>query len=75
VDNFENIGELSNYDCKAPQLVTDFYEAYRNAGGKGGGGFCGISAGNSHGFAVILALGALGLVARRRAARARRETR
>lgn len=67
VDNFNNRGPLTDPQCKTPQLVTDFYEAYRQAGGKGGGGFCAIGAGRSTGFVAILAFGAVALFARRRA--------
>jgi hypothetical protein len=74
VDNFYNVGLLSESTCEAPQLVTDFYEAYREAGGQGGGGFCAIGAGRSRGFAAFLALGALALYARRRSARLARKT-
>ena len=40
-----NEGVLSNVLCQYPKEVTDFYEAYTAAGGKGGGGFCSIGHG------------------------------
>jgi hypothetical protein len=42
-DRYFNVGKLSNVECQTPQPITSFYEAYRNAGGTGGGGFCSIS--------------------------------
>jgi hypothetical protein len=42
-DTFDNIGPLSEPTCKAPQPVTGFYKAYRDSGGRGGGGFCSFS--------------------------------
>jgi hypothetical protein len=50
--------------------VTDFYEAYRMAGGRGGGGFCSIiGAQHSQALSALGAFAALGLIARRRARR------
>lgn len=40
-----NEGTLSNVLCQYPKEVTDFYEAYTNAGGQGGGGFCSMGYG------------------------------
>lgn len=40
VDQVANIGKLSANQCATPVEVTDFFELYRAAGGKGGGGFC-----------------------------------
>jgi hypothetical protein len=74
VDNFYNVGLLSSTRCDAPQLVTDFYEAYREAGGEGGGGFCAIGARRSSSFAVFMALAGLSLYIRRRSARLARNT-
>jgi hypothetical protein len=65
VDDFFNSGNLSALDCETPELVTGFYEAYRWAGGKGGGGFCAIAGTRSHVSATGFALIALGLIARR----------
>jgi len=38
-DNVGNIGALSSVVCAKPQPVTDFFESYNSAGGKGGNGF------------------------------------
>jgi hypothetical protein len=43
VDSYGNTGVLSNTACQVPQPVTGFFEAYRKAGGRGGGGFCSFS--------------------------------
>jgi hypothetical protein len=40
VDRVGNSGQLSPLACGTPQEVTTFFEAYRLAGGEGGGGFC-----------------------------------
>jgi hypothetical protein len=66
VDSYLNVGPVSQVTCGTPQLVTDFYEAYREAGGKGGGGFCAIGRNPTHTLTALMALGALGLIARRR---------
>jgi hypothetical protein len=42
-DSYGNTGVLSNTTCEVPQPVTGFFEGYRNAGGRGGGGFCSFS--------------------------------
>lgn len=42
-DSYYNDGVLSQVVCRVPQPVTGFFEAYRNAGGEGGGGFCAFS--------------------------------
>lgn len=41
-DSLGNVGKLSPIDCDTPQAVSDFFETYREAGGKGGGG-CAVS--------------------------------
>jgi hypothetical protein len=71
-DTFRNYGELSDSACARPEPVTGFFEAYRDAGGKGGGGFCSIGAGRSSAIAGLGALALLGLSLRRRSARARK---
>ena len=43
VDAVGNVGQLSNNVCVVPVEVTDFFELYRQDGGKGGGGFCSVS--------------------------------
>jgi hypothetical protein len=65
VDDFYNSGTLSNLTCATPELVTGFFEAYRWAGGEGGGGFCAIAGARSRLSAAGFALAALGLIARR----------
>lgn len=69
VDRVGNSGRLSPLACGVPQEVTTFYEAYREAGGVGGGGFCAwgppVPVGNFAAGAVGLAL----LWLRRRAKR------
>jgi hypothetical protein len=42
-DSYGNTGVLSKTVCEVPQPVTGFFEAYRDAGGQGGGGFCAFS--------------------------------
>ncbi|MEI9937728.1 MAG: hypothetical protein WDO69_10965 [Pseudomonadota bacterium] len=67
-DTYRNIGNIGTTACAVPQPVTGFFEAYRNAGGEGGGGFCSFS---RHGRPVLLltVFGiALGLILRRRRA-------
>jgi hypothetical protein len=68
VDELGNRGKLSNVTCGTPEVVEDFFEIYRASGGKGGGGFCGLSGrfGDAPGAwgATLLALSAL--IARRR---------
>lgn len=39
-DNVNNVGVLSQLACNIPKDTTGFYEAYREAGGEAGGGFC-----------------------------------
>lgn len=53
IDRLGNSGRLSSVACGVPQPVDDFYELYRRAGGKGGGGFCAIRAYPNH---TLLAL-------------------
>jgi len=42
-DTYRNIGTVAAPACARPQPVTGFFEAYRAAGGEGGGGFCSFS--------------------------------
>jgi hypothetical protein len=66
IDNFNNPGPLSSLSCGTPEPVTGFFEAYRDAGGEGGGGFCSLGARPSQLAAAFVALAALGFAARRR---------
>jgi len=68
-DTYRNVGVVSIPPaCAVPQPVTGFFEAYRDAGGEGGGGFCSFS---RHGRPVLLVtlsgLGLLLVLRRRRA--------
>jgi len=43
-DTYRNVGVIATPPaCAKPQPVTGFFEAYRAAGGEGGGGFCSFS--------------------------------
>jgi hypothetical protein len=65
-DAVNNVGPLSDLACATPQLVDDFFDRYREAGGKAGGGFCSIQRYGSP-WAVLLLVGAgLGYALRRR---------
>jgi hypothetical protein len=62
VDDFGNVGKLSELACATPQEVTGFFEAYRAAGGQAGGGFCGFGParrGSALAFVLLLGLAAL----------------
>lgn len=67
VDKYGNSGLLSNVACNAPVQTTDFFDAYRADGGKGGGGFfCGFGGGGaSSALAFGGALATFALIARR----------
>jgi hypothetical protein len=67
-DNVNNIGNLSSLACNVPRDTTGFYEAYREAGGQAGGGYCTFSPAR-HGGAGLglgLILGAFALWRRRK---------
>ena len=66
VDIFGNEGPLSIVDCATPAEVDTFYEQYKQAGGKGGGGFCAFSSNRTPGFLALLSGAVLVLAARRR---------
>jgi hypothetical protein len=75
VDHVGNIGVLANNNaCATPINVTDFFELYRAAGGKGGGGICSISSvSGSARTGILLAGGVLALAfAARRSFRRRK---
>jgi hypothetical protein len=56
-DAYGNVGVLSGTQCMTPEETTDFWEAYRAAGGTAGGGFCATSSvGAPAGSVVLLAL-------------------
>jgi len=44
-DLLGNPGVLSTIQCGTPQELTDFFELYKEKGGRGGGGFCSFSPG------------------------------
>lgn len=43
VDEVGNVGVLSRTVCEKPIPLTDFFELYRQAGGKAGGGLCSVA--------------------------------
>jgi hypothetical protein len=67
-DNVNNVGVLSELGCNIPKDTTGFYEAYREAGGEAGGGFCSFSPARNGAAALGLGLlvGACALLRRRR---------
>ncbi|HEY5377229.1 MAG TPA: hypothetical protein VIK01_26300 [Polyangiaceae bacterium] len=68
-DSYNNVGVLSKPTCAVPQPVTGFYEAYTDAGGKGGGGFCSFSRHREPlALAALLGFASCLLLRRRRAA-------
>jgi hypothetical protein len=65
VDELGNVGPLSEVRCGIPIEVDDFFEVYRDADGKGGGGFCSVSQRVERGLALLL-LGSFGALCWRR---------
>jgi hypothetical protein len=65
-DTVGNVGPLSETICGQPQPVEDFFERYRAAGGKGGGGFCSFGAHPARGAALLVLGAGLALAFRRR---------
>jgi hypothetical protein len=65
-DRLGNSGPLSAVQCATPQQVDDFYEVYKRAGGRGGGGFCSLGAQPAYGAGVLLGMAALARWMRRR---------
>jgi hypothetical protein len=61
-----NVGPLSTLACATPQLVDDFFDRYRAAGGQAGGGFCSIQRYASPWTVLILVGAWLGYALRRR---------
>jgi hypothetical protein len=66
-DELDNPGLMSEIQCGTPQEVDDFYEVYKRAGGRGGGGFCSFGADPAAGAGLLLAAAALAHFLRRRA--------
>lgn len=66
VDTYGNTGTISNILCTTPKATVDFFDAYNDAGGTAGGGYCGFGGGGGDvAGAFLLAVGALGMAARR----------
>ena len=67
LDEFGNLGKLSALVCSTPKEITGYFEAYRAAGGQGGGGFCGFAPPRRGALAagLVLLLGGLALLRRR----------
>jgi hypothetical protein len=56
-DRFGNVGRLSSPVCETPEVTTDFWSDYRNAGGGAGDG-CTTSAGMPVGSTAAVGIGA-----------------
>jgi hypothetical protein len=67
-DNVNNVGVLSNLACAVPKDTTGFFEAYGEAGGRAGGGFCAFAPAKHGSLATLVAfvIGACALVWRRK---------
>ena len=67
-DNVNNIGVLSKLACNVPKDTTGFIEAYGEAGGEAGGGFCTFAPAQHGAWATLVAflIGASALVRRRK---------
>jgi hypothetical protein len=67
-DNVNNVGVLSSLACGVPRDTTGFYEAYREAGGQAGGGYCTFAPARRGAMASVIALllGACALWRRRK---------
>lgn len=66
-DKLGNRSKLSTIGCGVPQEVTGYFEAYRAAGGEGGGGFCSFAPPRRGAVALFaLALVGAALLRRRR---------
>lgn len=69
IDNVGNSGRLKVFDeCLMPQEVTTFFEGFDEAGGKGGGGFCGFDTKQAGSLFWLLLLSGGALSLRRRKA-------
>ncbi|HEX3597181.1 MAG TPA: hypothetical protein VHU80_18865 [Polyangiaceae bacterium] len=75
VDQVGNVGVFSNQVCAVPAQLTDFFQLYRQAGGRAGG-VCSLSRPpmpvKSNAAAVALVLGLAALARRRRHSNSRR---
>jgi hypothetical protein len=67
-DNVNNVGVLSKLACGVPKDTTGFFEAYGEAGGRAGGGFCAFAPAKHGAAATLVAfiIGACALVRRRK---------
>lgn len=63
-DQIGNEGKLSDIVCATPEEVTSFFDRYTEAGGRGGGGYCGYSAVDMSGARYLAALVALAALCR-----------
>ena len=64
LDTYSNPGTLSNIVCEKPRETVDFYDAFRDAGGTAGGGYCSYSPVGGLSGLGALGLSALGLAVR-----------
>lgn len=44
-DSVLDVGRMSNVVCVTPEVTYDFFDRYRESGGRGGGGICALSQG------------------------------
>jgi hypothetical protein len=73
-DDFNNVGPLSDVQCEWPEVTTDFWEDYKDAGGGAGGGYC--TTGNvGSPIGSLSVLGITGMLALSTLRRVRRRTR
>ncbi len=66
IDSWGNPGVISDIRCVTPKPTRTFYDAYEEAGGRGGGGYCSYAPIGPTPLALTLGVCALGLLARRR---------
>ncbi len=65
-DQVGNAGPLSEIACVTPAEVDTFFDKYKAAGGRGGGGFCAWGMRQGYGFRTLLILTGLLVWVRRR---------
>lgn len=70
-DAFDNVGPLSGLQCNYPEVTNDFWEAYKNAGGKAGGG-CDTTSQSPAGSIIVFGISAAFVLARLRQRRKNR---